>query len=293
MRIQICFLIVLLSLFSSIVSGQNVSNNSDSNLTNIKQTTKFDNFGDISEKEFAPKLKKFISLLRKNDNLLRKNDSLQGYVVFYNSFNDSPFKQTTYFARRKTQTYSMYLSNAYDPARITYIFGGLREKITTELWLVPVGGERPQIINSGELAKGERYKLERLGTERISFNEAKLKEEVKENEDSDDTESELELETESNSKDFAKELVEVLSRDKTWRAVLIFYADEDEYDIQKSRQIIESLLQPYVKTSSLDLNRVKIIFGGYRANPEIESWVVNKNGIEPEPMPDEKIEEEN
>ncbi len=290
MRIQICFLIVLLFLLSSVASTQNVSNNSDSNLTIIKQTTKFDNFGDISEKEFAPKLKKFISLLR-------KSDSLQGYVVFYNSFNDSPFKQTNYFARRKTQTYSMYLSNEWlNQPRITYIFGGLREKITTELWLVPVDGERPQIINSGELAKGERYKLEILGTERIDFNEAKLKKEAKKNVCSYNPyniESEFELETESDSKDFAKELDEVLSRDKTWRAVLIFYADEDEYDIQKSRQIIESLLQPYVKTFRLDLNRVKIIFGGYRANPEIESWVVNKNGIEPEPMPDEKIEEDN
>jgi hypothetical protein len=286
MRIQICFLIVLLFLFSSFSWAQNVSDNSDSNLTDIKQTTKFDNFGDISEKEFVPKLKKFI-------NLLRKSDSLQGYVVFYNSFNDTSFKQTNYFAQRKTRNYSMYLSNEWlNQPRITYILGGLREKITTELWLVPVGGERPQITNSGELAKGERYKLEILGTERIDLYEAKLKKEVKENEDSDDNESELKLETESNSKDFTKELTEVLSRDKTWRAVLIFYADKDEYDIQKSRQKIESLLQPYVKTSNLDLNHVKIIYGGYRANPEIESWIVNKNGIEPEPMPDEKLEEE-
>ncbi len=252
--------------------------------------TKFENFGNISEKEFAPILKKFI-------NLLRKSDSLQGEVVFYNSFNDSPFKQTAYFARRKTRTYSMYLSNEWlNQPRITYTFGGLREKMTTELWLVPVGGEHPQIINSGELAKDERYKLEILGTERIDFNEAKLKKEAKENVCSYNPfiiESEFELETESDSKDFAKELAEVLGRDKTWRAVLIFYADEDEYDIQKSRQEIEGLLQPYVKTSSLDLNRVKITFGGYRANPEIESWVVNKNGIEPEPMPDEKFEVEN
>jgi len=284
MRIQTSFLIVLLSLFSSVASAQNVSNNSDSNLNNIKQTTKFDNFGDISEKEFAPKLKKFF-------NLLRKSNSLQGNVVFYNNLNDSPFKQTNYFARRKTQIYSMYLSNEYDSPRITYVFGGLREKMTTELWLVPVGGESPQIINSGELAKGEKYKLEILGTEKINFNEAKLKAEVKEDEDSNDTE--FELEAQLNSKDFAKELAEVLSRDKTWRAVLIFYADEDEYDIQNSRQIIESLLQPYVKTSNLDLNRVKIIYGGYRVNCEIEIWVVNKNGIEPEPMPDEKIKEEN
>ena len=309
MRIQNYFLIVLLFLFSSVGLGQNVSNNSDSNLTSTKQTTKFDSFGNISEKEFAGKLKNFV-------NLLRRSDSLQGYVIFYNSFNDSPFKQTAYFARRKTRTYSMYLPNEYDPPQVTFIFGGLRAKITTELWLVPIGGEPPQVINSGELAKDERYKLEILGTERIDFNAVKLKKEIKENGDAGDEselkletrqqqpcsyrrdedsngESELEPETESDSKDFAKELAEVLSRDKTWRASLIFYADEDDYDIQKSRQIIESLLQPYVKTSSLDLSRVKIIFGGYRANPEIEVWVINKNGIEPEPMPDEKIKEEN
>lgn len=280
MRIQICFLIVLLFVFSSFVSAQNES---DSDLANLKETTKFDDFGDISEKEFAPKLTKFYWLLR-------KSNDLRGYVIFYSSDNSSSFKQTSHFADGKMRSYQKYLDcGCIDSMRLTLVRGGLREKTTTELWLVPTGGIKPQIINSGELIKDARYKLELLGTKKLNLNEAKIKVEVIEDEDWENEKSEIEFEAEA--EDFAEELTEILSRDKTWRAVLIFYADKDEYDIDKSRQIIDSQLQSFVKNSKLDLSRVKIMFGGYRRVPEIETWIVNKNGIEPEPMPDEKIEE--
>ena len=286
MRCKNYILIVSLFIFSSFMSAQDRASKSVERNSEIKQTTKFDEFSDISEKEFAPKLREFFRILR-------KNNSFQGYVVFYNSFNATPFKQTKFFANRKTQTYSSYLTClCSDSLRITYILGGLREKMTTELWLIPSGGNPPQIINTGELIKDERYKLELLSAKQLDFNLERLdfnSETSREETEEVDYENEIE----SMLEDSAKDLSEVLSRDKTWRAVLIYYADKDERDIKELQQMIEVSLKPFVETSKLDLSRVKSIFGGYRTIPEIETWIVNKNGIEPEPMPDEKFEAEN
>lgn len=90
---------------------------------------------------------------------------------------------------------------------------------------------------------------------------------------------------------FSKELAEVLKQDKTWRAVLFFYADKDEFDIQKSQKVIEEKIKVDFEEKKADLNQVKIIFGGYRRQPQIDIWIVPINGIEPEAMPDEKIQE--
>lgn len=272
-------IIVALFLFSVTVSAQTLSNNSVNNFAEIKQTTKFGEFGDIGEKEFAPKLKDFSAILRKNN--------LQGVVVFYNSFNGTPFQKTKYFAERKTQTYSKYFNSGYEPSRITFVLGGLREKMTTELWFVPSEEQLPQIVNSGELAKDERYRLEKLETGQVYFARAKREPENAENDETDD-EKIIDYREDA---DFAKDLTDILSRDKTWRAVLIFYADADDYDTEMIKELIENQLQQYAKSSKLDLNQVKIIYGGYRLLPELETWIINKNGIEPEAMPDEKIEE--
>jgi len=249
----------------------------------ITQTTKYDEFGDISEKEFGPELKKFSDFLTANNNL-------QGYVIFYNSFNGTPFKQTSFFAGRKIASYAKYFSHGYDPPRVTYLQPGMREHITTELWAVPPGGIFPQPKDSIPSRRDSRYKLELLGTSRLQLQEARLKK-VDQTPEPDTNQDHSRLMSESSGNDSEAELWEVLGKDKTWSAVLIFYADDTEFDIQKSDQIIRAQLQKSVPNTGVELGRVKVIYGGYRAETEIEMWIVPENGIEPEPMPDEKIEE--
>lgn len=291
MRKKIGFYMLAFLLLSIAVSGQEISKQINS--AEVKQTTKIDEFGDISEKEFSSKLKKFAEILR-------NNNSATAYVVFYNDFNSTPFRKTRYFAEAKFKSYKEYLtSRIFDSPRIVFVPGGLREKMTTELWLVPPKNEPPKPASPLEYAKNEKYKLDKFETKRLPIEEAGLKQK-KSAEDIETDENELPFEEEILfyfNKDwerfyqqFAEELSEVLSRDETWKAKLFFYVDEDEYDVQKIRQTIENQLKINFEKSNGDLNRVEIIFGGYRSNPQLETWIIPKNGIEPEPMPDEKIE---
>jgi hypothetical protein len=235
----------------------------------IIKTTKLDQFGDISEKEFAPKLKNYFEVLKKDRNL-------KGVVIFYNSFNNNLFRQTSYFEKRKLESYFEYLNGRCDPLRITFVQGGFREKMMTELWLVPPAGELPE-PKSSEYQPPENlnYQLELLGTEELDFAEAEIKR------DEDRDEEAIVRKT----NDFQEVLYEVLRKDTSWRSVLIYYADEADFDVK----IIHEKIAELLKTKKIDLNRVQIKYGGYRRYPQIESWIVPKNGIEPEAMPFEKI----
>lgn len=272
MRLKINLYILAFFLFSSFTFGQNPTQETDNKLDAIKQTTKVEEFGDIGEKEFAPKLRKFAELIT-------KNDSAQGYVIFYNDFNSTPFKKTKYFADAKLISYADYLQRRYDP-RIAYVSGGLREKMTTELWIVPLNGATPMPSGALDYAKREKYKLDTLGTKNLNLDKASLLLSDEEKEKSE----------EPDYMNFSKELAEVLNQDKTWRAVLFFYADKEEFDIQKSSKIIEDKIKVDFAEKDSDFNQVKIIFGGYKRQPQIDIWIVPKNGIEPEALPDEKLE---
>lgn len=168
MRMKLGFCIIAFFLFSSFIFGQNPPEKVEDKSVEIKQTTKIDEFGDISEKEFASRLEKFAEILR-------KNDSATGYVIFYNDFNSTPFRKTQYFAHSKIRSYSNYLSEGcFDPSRFVYVNGGLLEKMTTELWLVPNGAESPTPASSLSYASSEKYKLDTLGTKNVNLDKASL-----------------------------------------------------------------------------------------------------------------------
>jgi hypothetical protein len=240
------------------------------------QLVKFDEFGDVSAREYGPKINHFVEALR-------KSDSATGYVVFYNCFNESAFKRTKFYAQRKTETYTRFFSDRYDPPRVTFILGGLREKMTVELWIVPLAGPEPGARNAVGYDEGEREKLETLGAGYLDLEEAKTKIEPP----GENYIGNARRQTKPEAKDFAAEIDEVLGRDPAWRAVVIFYANKDEYDIDRSRRLIENRL---AKTAGLDRERVKLVYGGFRTVPALESWIVNAGGIEPEPVPEEKID---
>lgn len=274
MLIKINLHIFSFFLFSFFTFGQNLSQKTSDDTSEIKQATKIDEFGDISEMDFAPRLREFAEIMR-------KNDSATGYVIFYNDFNATPFKKTQYFAKAKMRSYANYARFGYDSPRLVLVAGGLREKMTTQLWLVPSGEEVPTISGALNYAARERYKLDTLGTKNVNLDKASLILSEEEKAKSEDPEY----------MNFSKELAEVLKQDKTWRAVLFFYADKDEFDIQKSQKVIEDKIKVDFEEKKADLNQVKIIFGGYRRQPQIDIWIVPINGIEPEAMPDEKIQE--
>ena len=70
--------------------------------------------------------------------------------------------------------------------------------------------------------------------------------------------------------------------------VIIFYADDQQYDIGKLTSFIERGRDLLVTHGEIDRGRITVVFGGYRDTPEVEFWFVPKNGKGPVPTPAER-----
>lgn len=271
---------------------------------------KFDEFGDISEREFGPKLARYIA-----ENTGWRTTK---FVVIYNSYNNSPFKRNSYYVSGKKAAYMRYLRrSSYQGADVLFINGGFMDKWRTELWVSPsdLEADRPPIDKRARATTGRAEFIgERMFTVPAALDEAKIggnKADQDKTGDGDEEEADGDVvvdgDTDPDNADPADEVddsepepdpppersfsFEFLKEHKEARAVLIFYLDEAVFDLAKSRQLIKAQLDEHIAKFKLDPSWVKIIYGGYRETPEMEGWAVPGGGPDPEPMPQEKIDD--
>lgn len=72
------------------------------------------------------------------------------------------------------------------------------------------------------------------------------------------------------------------------RGVIIFYGDDQRFDIQKIHALVAEGVDRVGKSASLNGSRIEIVFGGYRASTNVEFWVVPEKGKAPVPTPEER-----
>lgn len=243
---------------------------------------KFGEFGDIPKKEYAPILEEFSNVLRRGNRA--------GYVIYYPSVNESPFRQSSFYNGRKKAVYAGLINRhcGIDIPRLLFIDGPSLSSLKVELWLVPPGGAPPPVQNGPADPRSPGVMPEFITGEPIDLDEALIKKEKK-------TGEEEEEETDSPYEDYeffrvrrdpADISFNFLKRIKNSSGILFFYLDDSVYDVSKARQILERKMR---ETDGPEIySRVRIIFGGYRAEPEVERWEVIRGGIEPEPLPDER-----
>ena len=70
--------------------------------------------------------------------------------------------------------------------------------------------------------------------------------------------------------------------------VMIFYADDQFYDISRLHAFIEQGRDRITGKAELDVRQIEVIFGGYRGRAQIEYYIVPEGGIGPEPKPEER-----
>jgi hypothetical protein len=265
-------LVLLILLTTITVFGQE---------TRIPQPTKFDEFGDVDEREFGPKLKSFYDAVRSTQNS-------QGFLIVYGGLSETPFKQTDYYLSRKVRALLKYAGRGYDAPQVTVAYGGLREKPVTELWIGAYGSEFP--VSKERVEPLKKLDAELVGTEKLNFEQARIRSENRSPATTIEAVSDGTIKKRKKyGADFPQDLSRLLKKDAKFRAVLIFYADEESFDIEKSRQLVEGFLTKDFEAAGLDASRVKIVYGGYRERPEVEIWLLPAaNGVEPEPVPDFK-----
>lgn len=83
-------------------------------------------------------------------------------------------------------------------------------------------------------------------------------------------------------------IAELISSRKASRGVIIFYADDERYDIPKLREFVKQGRDGMARTQDIAPSRLKIVFGGYRNEPTVELWFVPARGKTPRPTPSER-----
>ena len=309
MRLQILLAGVLLLVLSFSGVAQETPENAEPE--KAPETTLLDEFGLVGDCEFSARVDAlFIKL--------GNEPKSKAYIIIYRGSEDLPSRQTEGFFRRRINAFRNYMGyKKYDESRVVLIDGGFRQRDTSlnELWVVPEGGTIPkptETVEKPETPTGKAYLVDELF---LAVEDAAIQKESEiyeepETPDADVPETtdlapeaeavepesaetvqpadEIFYEPEEEYNSMSDYFAAVLKGNRAARGVVIFYIDEEEYDISKSQQIIADGLQKLAAKSEVDLSGVKIVFGGYRSENKIQFWIVPKDAKEPLPTPEQK-----
>ncbi len=70
--------------------------------------------------------------------------------------------------------------------------------------------------------------------------------------------------------------------------VIVLYADENYYDTERLLAYIDEGRNRIAETSGVGSERLQVVFGGYRAVPQVELWVIREGESMPELKPDDR-----
>lgn len=310
-----------LLVFSLVIMAQNEYQSSDlSQKTESEKAEKIDEFGRIGECDLGARL----------DNLLvtlQNETDATGYIIFYQGKDVLPAEYETNLNMRRVRNYIAFRNQ--DSSRLTFIDGGFREEVSTELWLVPNGAEPPtptDTIPAPKIPTGKTFLYDRNNlwngeegnlldeyilpsvkaqkeAEQMAYEQENPTEEIIE-EPTDEPETptlEEEVEIEQPTPEEIEEAKfywtnekfgELIKNQKDSRGVIIFYADDAYYDVGKLQNHIEEGKRRIAEAAKISPDKIQVVFGGYRTGIEAEFWIVPKKGESPKPSPDERVIEE-
>ncbi len=70
--------------------------------------------------------------------------------------------------------------------------------------------------------------------------------------------------------------------------IIVLYADENYYDVDRLTRFVEEGRNRIAEMSNVGGERIQVVFGGYRAVPQVELWVVPPGGTMPEFKTDDR-----
>lgn len=311
MRLQIIFAALILLGFSFSGAAQDAVSDQQPEQNKYRETRLFDEFGATSHCDLGARIQNLYIEVS-------QNSGTRGYIIIYRGADTLPAQQTEAAAQRNLNRVKDQIAFLNLNAElIELVDGGLRKNNTiwNEVWIVPKGGAIPQPTQTVEKSKLPTDKAFKVDQSYFSIYDAQIEkpdleapeetetpvvetpepaEEVSEIQTEEISETETdEYSEETDPYDWISDyFAEQLRGDKNFKGVVIFYADETEYDLAKLRANIDEGMRKSSEKSTVDLSGVKVVFGGYRASSVIEFWIVPPGAKEPTPTPEEKIESE-
>lgn len=271
------------------------------------EAQKIDEFDSLTECDLRSRLDNFLVELTRQPYAI-------GYIFFYQGENALPSEIEN--PKRAERLYLNHINmRRFDANRIV-LNNYYRKETATELWIVPENAAPPTPTGTIEkpkvsLDKTLLYDRGYIDFEYDSDNSLnfllphKKAEYEKMFEPSEEFAEEVTEETNTEeTKLSAEELEEIkfgwtsdrfgafLEKNKKMKGVIMFYADDQEYDIGKVTSHIEEGKQRIAKAANIKPERMKVVFGGYKSYIQIEFWAVPEKGNSPVPEPEERIIEE-
>ncbi|HEY0544870.1 MAG TPA: hypothetical protein VGC91_05665 [Pyrinomonadaceae bacterium] len=276
----------------------------------------FDEYGDVCFEDEQARLDNFAIELQ-------QNPKEKGYILFYHGVNELPARLTEQRGDRALD----YLVNTrgIDAARVSVITGGFREEQTTELWVAPEDAPAPQPSGTVAYTKptGRVYQFDEQYLD-ISYVEpqadaeesgeaeseadatpapdAAQSEPVEEQATNSDAQAEAQAQTEEDAQDSStpdeflywasERYADAVKQEDGAQACIIYYADGEHIDLSEIQNIIERGKDILMEKYGLKADCFVTLYGGYRATPTIETWVVPANNSLPAPTPEQRPIEE-
>ncbi|HCA59021.1 MAG TPA: hypothetical protein DEP46_13695 [Blastocatellia bacterium] len=241
---------------------------------------------------------------------IQNNSGSKGYVFSYNGINVLPaYYESPHYERA---IMNHIVPRRFDKSRITFVRGGFLDSPLTQFWLVPEGATPPETKRSsleapsipqdrafkfdqkyiGDFDGGDdgRFVLDSvLERERIEFGE-----DLDEDGEASETIDELVEEIPEIAEDqldhywLSSAFGGFLSLRPEWNGVVIFYADDQRYDIAKLTNRIYSAVNRYEQDGDRIAGRVRVVYGGYRDSLEADFFAVPPGAGDPKPTPAER-----
>lgn len=271
-----------------------------------------DEFGSrMGDCAFSARLDNLVAMLQNHPNA-------KAHFIIYNGQNVLPSEyDSERFAARTRNRIANYLvqNRGVAPETLIFVNGGFRGSQTIQIWIVPEAVAPPQptdLVAPPKLPKGKTYLYDQhtfytdeaadfmlpspeetetavepatdaeVSDETIVQPEAAAANEVEEYKLSAEELEELRFGWVN--KDFAA----AIKREKGARGRIVYYADDQIYDINKFHYRLSEGVTKLATDANVSLTRFEIVFGGYRNTPECEMWIVPPKGKTPKFAPEER-----
>jgi hypothetical protein len=269
---------------------------------NIEVTTRISEFGRITDADRISRVDSFLIELQ-------SNPGATGYIVFYQGKNALPSQ----YGQKGEDIYREHLiARNFADGRVVFL-NAFRLQQTTEFWVVPAGQPAPELTNtiapptppSTDTFLYHRSHFERASDDFLLPSALKQREAAMDEFNRDNAENALTQEdngmalSQSNQK--SPEVVNFEMFQRSWptfneklkenseaRGVVIFYADDKMFDVKKIRSDVEGRVKASADQAGIALDKLQVLFGGYRSGIEIEMWVAPKTAKLPEARPNQR-----
>lgn len=273
-----------------------------------RQPILVDEYGRTNDCDFGGRLDIFLA------ELSQKDVTYRGYIINYTGLDLLPGERQGFSRSREIANHITF--RKFDTSRVTIIDGGLRAELGTELWILPPGVKPPKpsrIVSEPRLPKKQSYLFDRrylalyeteglemvflLPAARAEREEAERPADADEDEEANGVVEDVfelsEAEKDKIKFDWLSEpFGRSLASDKQLTGTIIFYADDEEYDISAVKRFIEEGVRRMEKSNSLKRGRIKAVFGGFRESMDVEYWIVPNGAGQPTASPEDRPEKQ-